>query len=313
MKKQLSLQQPRETEAAGTGAFRARVPYTDVLAPRAIERIFAFIGYCDGSAFPPNNVLSWVYGGEERSSSGFHRLSQRAPARRNPNGPRFEQSSVCNFVKWGSGLEALNAVETRRADERMLAHLLRPEVPALAHQPPGWKANADDDDTTPRPVHAVPCSRSSSKRPARRQEIPPWGTRQTVLGVHAWGRVVGGVSWKANAGPHFITLHRALQRVTGLVANPPPRAPANGLPGFPFGVSGRWRALSKGAVWAGLLQNPQSSLQITIIRITSDRPGFPFGFLWSSARPGACTWRRGRQALPRGAERNERTSQNSAA
>ena len=84
MKKQLSLQQPRETEAAGTGAFRARVPYIDALAPRTVERIFAFIGYCDGSAFPPNNVLSWVYGGEERSSSGsidYHSERQQGEIR----------------------------------------------------------------------------------------------------------------------------------------------------------------------------------------------------------------------------------------
>ena len=40
--------------------------------------------------------------------------------------------------------------------------------------------------------------------------------------------------------------------------DPPPRAPVNGRPGFPFWFSGRWRALAKGTAWAGSLCNSSS-------------------------------------------------------
>ena len=41
--------------------------------------------------------------------------------------------------------------------------------------------------------------------------------------------------------------------------SPPPRAPTNGRPDFPFLVFGRWRAFVKGTAWAGLLCNSSSS------------------------------------------------------
>ena len=85
-----------------------------------------------------------------------------------------------------------------------------------------------------RPLQARLARLCRSHRSPSDRRITGLSPHQTMTCTDVGGRVTDGAGSSVAVG-----------------LDPPPCAPTNGRPGFPFWFSGCWRALAKGTAWAG--------------------------------------------------------------